>query len=114
MPEDKQNKSKSDKETEKKTPPAVEVVNEELSADEVKIKLEELDKQKAEYLAGWQRERANFLNYKKEEMERISSLVAYSNEEIVAHFLPILDNFDLATRQNFPTENLDGQEKEMA
>jgi molecular chaperone GrpE len=49
-----------------------------------------------EYLNGWKRERADFLNYKKEEMERIGSLVKYANEELILKILPILDNIYLA------------------
>lgn len=67
--------------------------------EDLQKQLEDLKKQKDEYLAGWQRERADFLNYKKEEMERISSLVNYSNEEIVLNFLPILDNFDIVEKK---------------
>ncbi|MEK7658274.1 MAG: nucleotide exchange factor GrpE [Patescibacteria group bacterium] len=51
-----------------------------------------------EYLNGWKRERADFLNYKKEEMERIGQLVKYANEEIILKLLPILDNICLAER----------------
>ena len=68
-------------------------------------KLEELQKYlddaKAkceEYLNGWKRERADFLNYKKEEMERISQLVKYANEEIILKIIPILDNLCLAAQ----------------
>ncbi|MBI2038468.1 MAG: nucleotide exchange factor GrpE [Candidatus Nealsonbacteria bacterium] len=61
--------------------------------------LEECKKQKDEYLAGWQRERADFLNYKKEEMERIGELLKYSGEEIVLNLLPILDNLDVAEKK---------------
>ncbi|MCX6718317.1 MAG: nucleotide exchange factor GrpE [Candidatus Staskawiczbacteria bacterium] len=49
-----------------------------------------------EYLNGWKRERADFLNYKKDEMERIGQLVKYANEEIILNILPILDNLCLA------------------
>ena len=51
-----------------------------------------------EYLNGWKRERADFLNYKKEEMERIGQLVKYSNEEIILKLLPVLDNLCLAAQ----------------
>jgi len=57
---------------------------------------EDLNKKCEEYLNGWKRERADFLNYKKEEMERIGSLVKYANEELILNFLPILDNVFLA------------------
>lgn len=59
---------------------------------------EECEKKAAEYLAGWQRERADFLNHKKEEIERVSELLKYAGEEIVSRILPILDNFEIAER----------------
>ncbi|MCX6723435.1 MAG: nucleotide exchange factor GrpE [Candidatus Staskawiczbacteria bacterium] len=58
--------------------------------------LEELKKKSEEYLNGWKRERADFMNYKKDEMERIGSLIKYANEEIILNILPILDNLYLA------------------
>jgi molecular chaperone GrpE len=47
-------------------------------------------------LNGWKRERADFLNYKKDEMERIGQLAKYANTEIILKILPILDNIYLA------------------
>ncbi|MFH1967946.1 MAG: nucleotide exchange factor GrpE [bacterium] len=64
--------------------------------DEKLTELEECRKKAEEYLNGWKRERADFLNYKKEEMERIGHLVKYSNQEIILNILPILDNICLA------------------
>ncbi|MDP2926520.1 MAG: nucleotide exchange factor GrpE [bacterium] len=60
--------------------------------------LEECQKQKDEYLAGWQRARADFLNYKKDEMERIQTLIEYANEEMILKILPLLDNMELAEK----------------
>lgn len=61
-----------------------------MAQEEPKLNKEE------EYLNGWKRERADFLNYKKEEMERIGQLVKYANEEIILNLLPVLDNICLA------------------
>jgi len=72
---------------------------EKLDIEDLKKKLEECLKQKDEYLAGWQRARADFLNYKKEEMERITALLAYAGEELILKFLPILDNFELIEKK---------------
>ena len=58
----------------------------------------ELKSKCEEYLNGWKRERADFINYKKDEAERISSLVKYANEDIIYKLLPILDNFNLAEK----------------
>ncbi|HXK32062.1 MAG TPA: nucleotide exchange factor GrpE [Candidatus Paceibacterota bacterium] len=67
--------------------------------ENLKKKLEECLKQKDEYLAGWQRARADFLNYKKEEMERITALLAYAGEELILKIIPILDNFELIEKK---------------
>lgn len=52
-----------------------------------------------EYLAGWQRERADFLNYKREEMERLKLFVGYATEDILVKLLPVVDNFELADKE---------------
>jgi molecular chaperone GrpE len=70
-----------------------------LNLEELKKKLEECQKKRDEYLAGWQRARADFLNYKKEEMERIEEILKYAGEELILKFLPILDNFELAEKK---------------
>ena len=62
-------------------------------------KIEECQKQRNEYLAGWQRSRADFLNYKKEEMARIGEFLKYVNEEAILKILPILDNFEKAEKE---------------
>lgn len=70
------------------------------SMDEEKFKkeLEELKKEKDEYLAGWQRARADFINYKKEEMERIGGLIEYSQAGFLLKLLPLLDTVEYAER----------------
>lgn len=81
----------------------------ETSIEGLKKQLEECQKIKDEYLAGWQRERADFLNYKKEEMERIERILRYANEELILKFLPILDNFDIIEKNL--SENLKNNEE---
>lgn len=66
--------------------------------DNLYKKLGECQKLKDEYLTGWQRERADFLNYKKEELERIGELIKFANGGLILKILPILDNFEIATR----------------
>jgi len=58
--------------------------------------IEELKAKCDEYLNGWKRERADFLNYKKEESARISELCSYSNKNLIIKILPILDNIEMA------------------
>ncbi len=61
----------------------------------LKDKLKEYEKLKNEYLACWQRERADFINYKKNELTRMGELMSYSNIDLILKILPILDNFEL-------------------
>ena len=62
-------------------------------------KLENCEEQKKEYLAGWQRERADFINYKKDEIERLGEIAKYASTGIVLKLLPVLDNFDVAEKK---------------
>jgi len=71
----------------------------ELNIEELKKQLEECEKKAAEYLSGWQRERADFLNYKKEEMERIGQLINYAKEELILEILPLMDNFEVIEKK---------------
>jgi len=71
----------------------------ELTLEELKKKLEECQKLKDEYLAGWQRARADFLNYKKEEIERIEEILKYAGVGLILKILPILDNFEVAEKK---------------
>ena len=72
---------------------------EKLNSEELEKKIEELEKQKDEYLGGWQRSRADLLNYKKEEMERIGQLINYAKEELILDILPIMDNFEVIEKK---------------
>src|SRR4030042_5902152 len=76
--------------------------NKEAPEQSLKLKLEECEKKKDEYLAGWQRARADFINYRKEEMERIEEILKYAGEEMILKILPLLDNFELAEKNLLP------------
>lgn len=86
-----------------------------LSSDKSIIKekdiLEKLDvcqKLKNEYLAGWQRERADFLNYKKGETERVGELIKYAGTGLVLKFLSVLDNIEIAEKK-LPKDLIDNE-----
>jgi len=76
--------------------------------------LEECKKKCDEYLNNWKRERADFLNYKKDEIERIGFFGKYIKEDMTLKILPILDNFYLAEKQlpeNLKAKAREGSEK---
>lgn len=60
--------------------------------------LDECNKKCQEYLTGWQRERADFANYKKDEAKTRDESRFYMKSKIVYEFLTVLDNFDLALK----------------
>lgn len=60
--------------------------------------LVECQQKSEEYLTGWQRERADFANYKKDEAKLREDIKFYTKSKIVYEFLNIFDNFDLALK----------------
>lgn len=59
------------------------------------IKLGECEKKRDEYLAGWQRAKADFINYKREELARLQDMAKYAVAELVGELIGVLDSFDL-------------------
>lgn len=58
--------------------------------------IEELKKEKSEYLAGWKRAKADLLNYKKEETERQQKFGWVIRADFASKILPALDSLDRA------------------
>ncbi|OGI65418.1 nucleotide exchange factor GrpE [Candidatus Nomurabacteria bacterium RIFCSPLOWO2_01_FULL_39_18] len=52
--------------------------------------------EKEEYLTGWQKERADFANYKKSEDDRRVMISEALRERILARFLTVMDSFNMA------------------
>ncbi|HEV7424593.1 MAG TPA: nucleotide exchange factor GrpE, partial [Candidatus Paceibacterota bacterium] len=52
--------------------------------------------EKEEYLTGWQKERAEFVNYKKGEDDRKGMLSESMRERILSRFLTVADSFNMA------------------
>lgn len=63
--------------------------------EELKKKLESCERMRDEYLEGWKRTKADFINYKKGESERLESMGKFSNEMMIRDLIHILDSFDL-------------------
>ncbi|MDP3999139.1 MAG: nucleotide exchange factor GrpE [bacterium] len=58
--------------------------------------LEQCKKEKEEYLNGWKRAKADFINYQKDETKRIDEVMKFSNEMLIRELLPVLDSFQLS------------------
>ena len=68
-------------------------------ANDIQKQLEESQKQCEEYLNGWKRAKADFINYKREEFERTQELVRYAKESLLEGVLPMIDNMNLVEKQ---------------
>lgn len=53
-------------------------------------------KERDEYLTGWQKERADFANYRKQEDDRRTNFSESVRERILMRFLTVLDSFNMA------------------
>ncbi len=62
----------------------------------LKEKLAKALEEKQEYLNNWQRERADFLNYKKDETARLLRNRELATERFIEELLPVLDAYDMA------------------
>lgn len=73
----------------------------------IRADLKQARKEKEEYLTGWQKERAGFLNYRKEEEERNTNFKNIVQERILERFLSIMDSFDMAFANKEAWEKVD-------
>lgn len=61
-------------------------------------------KKEKEYLAGWQRCKADFLNYKKDEAKRVEALLIFAKMQWLLQLLPIFDDLERA-QKHIPSED---------
>jgi len=66
----------------------------------LKEKLKKCQKEKEEYLDGWQRAKADFINARKEEEQKRQDFIKFSNQMMLEEILPILDSLDLAAKNS--------------
>jgi molecular chaperone GrpE len=64
-------------------------------------------KEKEEYLTGWQKERAEFINFKKQEEDRKANFSEAMRERILMRFLTVMDSFDMAFANREAWEKVD-------
>jgi len=86
------------------SPELVSISVEELG--DLKSELEKAHTQTKEYFEGWQRERADFMNYKKRVERDQTQLHQVVTANIIKKFLAVLDDMELAVK-NRPTDATD-------
>lgn len=66
--------------------------------DTKKDELETIRKERDEYLNGWKRARADFINYKKDEEERLRSALEFEKAMFAGELIHVLQNLQLGLR----------------
>ncbi len=69
--------------------------------------LKQVKTEKEEYLTGWQKERAEFANYRKQEEERRAMFSEALRERILSRFLTVIDSFNMAFANKTAWEKVD-------
>lgn len=65
-------------------------------AKKLREKLKICEKEKQEYMNGWQRERADFINFKNRSEEEKKEYIKFANENLLEEMLTVLESFDMA------------------
>lgn len=74
-----------------------------ITIEELTEALKRAEAKSAEHLAGWQRARADYSNFKKEQERRQAEIIQFANAAFMAEVLPIYSHFKLALA-HFPEE----------
>ena len=61
-------------------------------------KLAECQKQAEEYLNGWKRAKADFLNYQKDEAKRLEEIIKFGNEALLLEMIEIADDLEAGAK----------------
>lgn len=64
--------------------------------DQSNLNLEDLNARCEEYLNGWKRAKADFINYQRDEQKRLEEILKFGNENFVKELLTVLDSFVLS------------------
>ncbi|MEK7129073.1 MAG: nucleotide exchange factor GrpE [Patescibacteria group bacterium] len=67
-----------------------------LKIKKLRDKLKECEKERMEYLSGWQRAKADFINSRREDGVWKKEYMLFANEGLIGELLPVMDSFALA------------------
>lgn len=73
----------------------------------LKEKIKILEKEKAEYLLGWQKDKADFINLRKKDEEVKKGVIDVVKQNFIIELLPVLDSFEIALKNKEAWEKVD-------
>ena len=75
-----------------------------LKIEKLRVELAEAEAGRKEYLDGWQRAKADLVNYKKDEARRFEEFARFAAESVIAEVVQVLDSFDVALTHAIPKD----------
>jgi len=102
---DKFNKSQENENIEEEIQDTEEFVENKIK--KIKESLKKCESEKKEYLDGWQRSKAELINFKKEIESSKKGLILFANENLISEIIPVLDSFDMAFKNKEHLEKVD-------
>ncbi len=63
---------------------------------QLREKLKKAEAERMEYLAGWQRAKADLINARKRDNEDKKEFIKYANQDLIGEILVVLDSFEMA------------------
>ena len=73
----------------------------------LKERIKELEKKNAELMDGWQRDKADFLNARRQDAENQKKFATFAKEDIITELLQTLDSFESAFKNKESWEKVD-------
>lgn len=70
-------------------------------------KLKKCGEEKQEYLVGWQRAKADFVNARKADEESRKDFITYANQGLIEELLPVIESFQMAFSNKETWEKVD-------
>jgi len=113
MSEDEKNKENKDEKETEGASAGEEMVFEDLEENpkdalkKLREKLKVCVAEKQEYLEGWQRARADYINARKAEEKEKAEILTMAKEKMFSELLPVLDSFELAFSNKEAWEKID-------
>jgi molecular chaperone GrpE len=74
---------------------------------QLRKKLKEVEKERNEYLDGWQRAKADTINKQKEFELKQKELITFANQKLLIDFIPVMDSFVIAMSNKTAWNNVD-------
>ncbi len=82
-------------------------IDSKMTIKKLREKIKKLEGEKKEYLGGWQRAQADYVNLKRESEEKRKADIRFATKNLIRELLPTLDAYDMAKSNKEAWEKVD-------